>query len=287
MAAADSLIYGGAQWESWLRGWAGRAFAVPAAGHKFMLIVEPRRHAYLPWVVSNFACQLCPLGWGLVVAHGSDNGEWLRSHPDFCPTASSRPNIRWLDLGVPNLSIKTYNALFLDREFWKRVRGVGAREVLVFQTDTLLLDGARLDREYANGRFDYVGAPWRKSYLGCRVGNGGLSLRRVSKMIEYCQWIHRNRSTMMPRIKNEDVLFSIAAARDESARVPGVEAASGFSVETWMHDPAPCGLHKPLGSSLADRILPLLARRGLAAEPKRATSKVEWLCKDESRCHAK
>jgi len=257
-------LFGCPEWMSRLRAFAGREFELPerSVGGKLMVIVEPRCDPLLPLVISNFACQLGPLGWGLMVVHGTQNRQWLERHPSFRPR--DRKRVLWMDLGKKNLSISDYNALFLDRDFWRRIRGCGGREVLIFQVDTILLDGERLDREYAGNRYDYVGAPWRRAYLGMsRVGNGGLSLRRVSKMVEYCRHIDRLRKATplllgqeehcgldladlaaFKRLRNEDVLFSIMASC-EGGRVPGIEVASGFSAESLLIDPKPCGLHKP------------------------------------------
>jgi len=226
-----------------------------------MVIIEPRCHPFLPLVIANFATQLCPLGWSLLVVHG-ENRKWLESHPAFRPL--NPECIKWMDVGKPNLTNSDYNGLLLDRMFWCIIYNLGGREALIFQTDTLLLDGARLDAEYAGGLYDYVGAPWVNEYCSARVGNGGLSLRSVSKMMEYCKTIHDAErgpgklGSVPDHFINEDLLFAIVASCDPSGRVPDVNVASGFSAETMLLDPKPCGLHKPTCDR--DAVLLLLAR---------------------------
>ena len=256
-------LYGCREWVSFLDHFAGRRFQLPASpvSGKMMVMIEPRCHPFLPLVIANFATQLCPLGWSLLVVHG-ENRKWLESHPAFRPL--NPECIKWMDVGKPNLTNSDYNDLLLDRMFWRSIYDLGGREALIFQTDTLLLDGARLDAEYAGGRYDYVGAPWVNEYCSARVGNGGLSLRSVSKMMEYCRTIHDAErgpgklGSVPDHFINEDVLFAIVAYCDPSGCVPDVAVASGFSAETMLLDPNPCGLHKPTCDR--DAVLSLLAR---------------------------
>jgi hypothetical protein len=51
---------------------------------------------------------------------------------------------------------------------------------LIFQTDTLINPKYK-DLIYEFINYDYVGAPW---IINNQVGNGGLSLRKKSKMID-------------------------------------------------------------------------------------------------------
>ena len=61
---------------------------------------------------------------------------------------------------------------------------------LIFQTDSIILRENK-DKIYDFIKYDYVGAPWPKTMdiLGkMEVGNGGLSLRKKSKMVELLQY---------------------------------------------------------------------------------------------------
>jgi hypothetical protein len=109
---------------------------------------------------------------------------------------------------------------------------------LIFQTDTIILNR---DKIYDFMNYDYVGAPfnrnlkWRKSLPNTDfydVGNGGLSLRRKSKMLEIL-----NNNKM--KNKNEDIYF----AYYHNIKKPNVKKAQEFSIETTYYD-KPFGIHK-------------------------------------------
>lgn len=81
-------------------------------------------------------------------------------------------------------SIKGYNKLMLDLNFYKRF--INYQFLLICQLDALAISNNLnlwVDKEY-----DYVGAPWVTSFKNIfnfdSMGNGGFSLRRVSKFIE-------------------------------------------------------------------------------------------------------
>lgn len=108
-------------------------------------------------------------------------------------------------------SLRAYNKLVLTEEFYRRFRKYAY--VLIYQLDAYVFRDELLD--WANRGYDYIGAPWipaKKHYrstlgrfrlltqrfvykmFGCQsfkspkfyayqVGNGGLSLRKVDKMI--------------------------------------------------------------------------------------------------------
>ena len=82
---------------------------------------------------------------------------------------------------------------------------------LIFQTDTLIIEKYK---ETINEflEYDYVGAPWSETYLpefGIHeynaIGNGGLSLRKKSKMLEI---LEKNKDTELFKKMNEDTCFS-------------------------------------------------------------------------------
>jgi hypothetical protein len=88
--------------------------------------------------------------------------------------------------------------------------------------------------------YDYVGAPWSQSMKWTRdtykVGNGGLSLRKKSKMIEILK-------TNIPvPSRNEDVFFSYP--QHSTLNKPSSDEAMTFSIETIFSDRA-FGCHKP------------------------------------------
>ena len=100
---------------------------------------------------------------------------------------------------------------------------------MVFQTDTLILNKSLLNNFL---KYDYVGAPW----LNKLVGNGGLSLRSKSKMIEVCKAVDPN------FVDHEDNYF--CWQNIIQLKRPSFEEAQTFSVETVFHEKS-FGIHAP------------------------------------------
>lgn len=75
-------------------------------------------------------------------------------------------------------SNREYNAMCCNKDFWKFFTDY--EYVLIYQTDCWVFED-RLDY-FIEMRYDWYGAPW--AHHNDTVGNGGFSIRRVSKMIE-------------------------------------------------------------------------------------------------------
>jgi len=205
------------------------------------LIVEPRKHKALELVFNNFNRNLDEK-WMFLIFHGIENKEYIldiliRNKID------KKRDIKMVDMCVNNLTKNDYNILFFSNTFYDKIE---TETFLVFQTDTLISD------KYANTiydflEYDYVGAPWRFDNDYNSVGNGGLSLRKKSKMIEMIIKGGYLRENGEPY--NEDVFFSNTSAFDNknnyrSLYKPSFEVASKFSVETYFSDNS-FGLHNP------------------------------------------
>jgi hypothetical protein len=119
-----------------------------------------------------------------------------------------------------------YNRLLTSADFWKQIR---AEFVLTSQTDNYLrrhlppiLDG-----------LDYVAAYW--SWRPNVVGGGGLTWRRVSKVIEMCE-LRPNSGCA------EDVFFSEMCDYTE-AEILEYEDGREIFCESWLGDD-PVGVHQ-------------------------------------------
>ena len=96
---------------------------------------------------------------------------------------------------MPHFSIQELNKLMTSVEFWQ---AVPFKKCLIIQHDSQLLrEGIE---EFLD--WDYVGAPWSFCEWG---GNGGLSLRTVSAMVDICS-THPYRGEAFDG--NEDLYFS-------------------------------------------------------------------------------
>ncbi len=204
---------------------------IPNSTNKYCVIIEPRKHKLLVPVIKNFMYLLQKKGWGLIVCHGTENEMFIKL------ALQDWKGVHYININVPDLTLDKYNHLMLSSKFWQLlIDYFNCKHALIFQTDTILLKDSVDDfLEY-----DYVGAPWYREWIeGIRVGNGGLSLRRTDKMVSICE--ARQKS---PVIKmNEDIFFSYMC-KQLKYKVPTVEQAKRFSVET-IYYPTPIGIHKP------------------------------------------
>ena len=186
------------------------------------MIVEPRKHPALSFVLHNVAMNLSK-DWKILVFHGKDNKEFvydiIKKMED--PSRFLTP----IQLDVTNLSVEQYNAVLMSQAFY---RCIPTETLLIFQTDTMILEPAQLEVFLS---YDYVGAPWKTGH----VGNGGLSLRKKTKMITVITTVNQFNS-------NEDVYFS--TQRIIPLKKPAFEEAQRFSVETVFY-PSPFGIHAP------------------------------------------
>jgi hypothetical protein len=186
------------------------------------VIVEPRRHPALSFVLKNMASSL-PDGWKILVFHGNTNGEFVQDIIDDMefPSRFLKP----ISLDIDNLTIAQYNSMLMSSAFYKCIP---TETMLIFQTDTMILEPTYLSGFLS---YDYVGAPWKSG----GVGNGGLSLRKKTKMLTITQ-------TVMPFQSNEDVYFAFQTI--VPLFKPSFQEAQKFAVETVFYE-QPFGIHAP------------------------------------------
>lgn len=193
----------------------------------YALIVEPRISDEFEIVVKTVMYYLnecdSKIKWGLQIFHGVDNDEYVKN------TFKKYDNIIFTTTNVKNFNKIEYNKYFKSYDFWKQVVG---DKVLTFQLDSILLKHG-ID-EFL--KCDYIGAPWTKSKENSFVGNGGLSIRTVKKMLE----ISKNNYDNDPLW--EDIFFVKYLKNNEIA---DVESATKFSVEDVFF-PSPLGIHNPI-----------------------------------------
>lgn len=200
---------------------------IPMETNHYAVIIEPRIHPDLLTVIKSTMYHLnetnSSIKWGLQIFHGNQNKELVEN------IRLSLGNVVLTNIGIDNFTHNEHSRYMEGSEFWKQVKGTKA---LIFQTDSLLLRSGIDDfLEY-----DYVGAPWRKPKENQWVGNGGLSLRTVSKMIEICE---NNTVT-------EDILEDIYFMKYmKGIGVADIETAMRFSMED-VFSPNPLGVHNPI-----------------------------------------
>jgi hypothetical protein len=220
------------------------------------IIVEPRKHRALHFVLRNFFENLGD-NWDFVILHGTDNKDYLNNIMKKLTKYKSRATL--INLNKKNLTYHEYNGLFYDRSFYDYIP---TETFLVFQTDSMIL---KENKHKINDflEYDYVGAPITcfTRFHDCKenttinnlpfeVGNGGLSLRKKSKMIELLQYItfaisnNKDDIIQFGKYIPEDRFFSGEITFDYvDIYKPEIQEASNFSVQELYND-SPFGIHK-------------------------------------------
>jgi hypothetical protein len=201
------------------------------------VIVEPREHKDLETVIKMVMYFLnesaSDIKWGLSIFHGEKNKKMVK-----------KITKKWNNLDLHNLWIEDlpgleYNQLLKGSKFWK---SIDSENILIFQTDSTLLKFG-IDKFIS---YIYIGAPWIRFREGKIVGNGGLSFRKKSKMIEISETYVNDEITM------EDIYFC-KYLKDED--LPDIGIAKQFSVEDVEYDD-PLGVHQPkIEPTLLEKIL--------------------------------
>lgn len=205
------------------------------------VITEPRVHRAWKLVLTNFLTNLDER-WDFLIICGLSNKDFLDSliNGSF-QEHKHRITIYQLDI-LDFITIKDYSNYMIDPLIYELIP---TETFLTFQLDTLISTKYK-DMIYDFIKYDYVGAPWRGNGIFVRdennvmpiqllVGNGGLSLRKKSVMLD----IIKNDVTNF-RFEDgilEDVFFSKYAKNK-----PSVEEAKLFSVETLFSEKS-FGIH--------------------------------------------
>ena len=185
------------------------------------IIVEPRKHRALQFVVQN-ALENISNEWSVIIFHGSDNIDYTNDIITSLSQYSCR--LSKIMLNVSNLTPHEYSKLLASKDFYAHIP---TEMFLIFQTDSLIFSTNK-DKIYKFMDYDYVGSPcW-----GGNVQNGGLSLRRKSKMLQIIE-------SKPYKGEAEDIYFSYQT----DAKKPTEIEAREFGVEHQFH-PAPFGCHQ-------------------------------------------
>jgi len=178
------------------------------------VIVEPRVHKALPFVIKN-ALDGLNNDWTILILCSSININQVK--PLLCERVQHKI------VFDKNMTKEQYSQ-FCTSEYFHSL--IPTETFLLFQTDSMILNPSKLEKFL---KYDYVGAPWKDG-----VGNGGFSLRKKSKMLEIIRSV--------PYLgEAEDFYF----CKQTSVKLyrPSVEKAKEFSVEHYFH-PSPFGIHQ-------------------------------------------
>ncbi|KAL3418600.1 hypothetical protein PVAG01_10316 [Phlyctema vagabunda] len=236
-------------------------FASKAAPAKNVaVIIEDRPLSNLAPLLLHFSSVLGP-DWPIVLY--TSEGKQPGSLPFRRAVEEGRISVRNLPDGIAFTQHQAVSQFLTSPWLWDQLAPAG--HVLLFQADSILCANSDLRVDDFLG-YDFVGAPIyvpANPAAGHGEGlNGGLSLRNRSMILD----IVKNHSwqtemddgtisqegcvTTQPCLKFEDQWFyhkmkNIAKSSEGQsvARLPTVEVASTFAVETVWHD-APLGYHQ-------------------------------------------
>jgi hypothetical protein len=143
-------------------------------------IIEPRKHKALEFVLKNFLENLSN-EWSFIIFHGNLNKEYVQNIVDT-KLSKYKNRITLKSIHKDNIGTSEYSKLLTTRSFYNQIP---TEIFLVFQTDTMIIQKNK-DNILDFLDYDFVGAPYvgKSSLLPGCVGNGGLSLRKKSKMLE-------------------------------------------------------------------------------------------------------
>ena len=183
------------------------------------IIIEPRKHKALSFVLKNFFENLSE-EWSFVIFHGNQNKEYIMDIMENELFQYKHRVIEYKNLNKDNLTPIEYSILIADKEFY---HNIPSDVFLIFQTDSMIFkENKNLINEYL--KYDYVGAPWKSDN---NIGNGGLSLRRKSKMLEIIENVNYE-------FNYEDIYFCLQ--NKVYVNKPTLEEAKKFSIETIFNE---------------------------------------------------
>jgi hypothetical protein len=195
------------------------------------IIIEFREHKALGYVLNNFLENLSE-DWKFIIFHGNLNKEFVQLLIDN-ELHNYKERITTVHIPYNNLLPHEYSSLLTNERIV--YDNIPTETFLIFQTDTIIIKKNKyLINQFL--KYDYVGAPWSSGYN--EVGNGGLSLRKKSKMLEIIE-----KENMERRKLPEDLFF--AKAENVSLYKPDSFEASKFSIENYIGCGNSFGCHKP------------------------------------------
>ena len=161
----------------------------------------------------------------------------ITQYLQYCPELKIERFENHYFSGIPG-----YNELMLSTKLYERFSS-NFEWMLIYQLDAFLFSNKI--EEFCKLPFDYYGAPWKNGqlmfpgirnakflkFIGKRVyvGNGGLSLRKLSTTIDL---LKRKRNNIYNWKLNEDGFFSYWGCTDKNYRSCPIEIASRFAIET-------------------------------------------------------
>jgi len=197
------------------------------------VITEPRIHSAWKLVLKNFLTNL-DKRWDFLIVCGLLNKDFL---VDLIETnfKEHKHRITIHQLNIKNFTHKEYSNFMCEPYIYELIP---TETFLTFQLDTLI-SAKYKDYIYDFLEYDYVGAPWppgipiRDENIEILVGNGGLSLRKKTAILNTI----KSDITNTRYENNEDLFFS-----KHIKNKPSVEKAQFFCIES-LYSEKSFGIH--------------------------------------------
>ena len=238
-----------------LNPWAGRHLSKPLkknldiTNERFGLIVDDRPNEILRFSVLN---TLLMTDLNLPIQIYTTKKSLSDTKKLFLDVLGITNLIRINALEIDSINIDLYNNLLKSSNFWSSLK---AKQVLIFQTDTLLIEPLEL----AIFNYDYIGALFSRGKSRCisiphfnkemgedgytwitqkynedlssglLMGNGGLSIRNCEIMKKIC-----SNETSNPN-ENEDIFFSKHLKKYTKNLPSNTNIINRFSIEADFH----------------------------------------------------
>lgn len=198
-----------------------------------VVLIEGRKPRSLPIIIRSIFENL-DKSWDLLLFHSTENEAWMRKIVDEkFAEHKARITMKMIPGRPSNIDVDYYNSLMTTRE--SILDQIPTEIFLIMQTDSILCKGkGHILKDFM--KYDYVGAPWSHSEHTGNVGNGGLSLRRKSKMLEILE--------KCPLGKHQEDGFFSSGCDAVKPYKPSAEEAARFSIES-IYAPESFGVHKP------------------------------------------
>jgi glycosyltransferase involved in cell wall biosynthesis len=201
------------------------------------MMIEPRRHRAIEVVLKNITKCLND-DWGIQVFVGDHNETYVRN----IVRDMQNDRVKVVNIKLENMNHLTYSKFMTEPLIYDHIP---TETFMIFQTDSFINEKNKhyLDRFIS---YDYVGAPWKDH----NVGNGGISIRKKSKMLEIMKKVPFKMGMY------EDKYFSLVLnewcseedvqkwTNEIKLKKPTFELAKTFAIETVFHNDF-FAVHKP------------------------------------------
>ena len=99
------------------------------------IIIEPREHRALDFVLNNFLENLST-EWSIIIFHGNKNKDFILNIVSNLNNEYKKRIINLIDLEVDNLNSETYSDILKSINFYNHIP---TELFLIFQTDSIIL----------------------------------------------------------------------------------------------------------------------------------------------------